>query len=178
MYPKCRSPQLSLVRKALLTSLLILVAGNFTAWADQEEAARRFAQGQTLLAQGDLRAALEAFSAAAKADPENAEYRQEAVILRRVLDLRKQLSTDENLESWQQRAKALFAYYRSRDARIEESRDAGGGDFYARVYEADRRPCWPRPAWPSTRTRRPPLCWPLSPPIKPPCPHACCMAWR
>ncbi len=29
-------------------------------------------------------------------------------------------------------------YFRSRDARVEESRDAGGGDFYARVYDAPR----------------------------------------
>ncbi|MCP5535012.1 MAG: fumarylacetoacetate hydrolase family protein [Akkermansiaceae bacterium] len=29
-------------------------------------------------------------------------------------------------------------YYRSRDARMEESQDAGGGDFYDRVYAADR----------------------------------------
>lgn len=29
-------------------------------------------------------------------------------------------------------------YMRSREARIEESKDAGGGDFYARVYEAAR----------------------------------------
>jgi 2-dehydro-3-deoxy-D-arabinonate dehydratase len=29
-------------------------------------------------------------------------------------------------------------YMRSREARMEESKDAGGGDFYARVYEADR----------------------------------------
>jgi len=29
-------------------------------------------------------------------------------------------------------------YYRSREARIEESKDAGGGDFYDRVYHADR----------------------------------------
>src|ERR1700757_4217478 len=28
--------------------------------------------------------------------------------------------------------------YRSRSARIEESKDAGGGDFYDRVYSADR----------------------------------------
>jgi 2-dehydro-3-deoxy-D-arabinonate dehydratase len=33
---------------------------------------------------------------------------------------------------------AGVTYYRSRDARIEESKAAGGGDFYARVYEADR----------------------------------------
>lgn len=29
-------------------------------------------------------------------------------------------------------------YYRSRDARMEESKDAGGGDFYDRVYDAAR----------------------------------------
>lgn len=29
-------------------------------------------------------------------------------------------------------------YMKSREARIDESKDAGGGDFYARVYDADR----------------------------------------
>ena len=29
-------------------------------------------------------------------------------------------------------------YYRSRSARIEESKDAGGGTFYDRVYSAER----------------------------------------
>ncbi|AEI52241.1 fumarylacetoacetate hydrolase family protein [Runella slithyformis] len=29
-------------------------------------------------------------------------------------------------------------YMKSREARMEESKDAGGGDFYARVYDADR----------------------------------------
>lgn len=33
---------------------------------------------------------------------------------------------------------AGVTYYRSRDARIEESKSAGGGDFYDRVYSADR----------------------------------------
>ena len=33
---------------------------------------------------------------------------------------------------------AGVTYYRSRKARIEESRDAGGGDFYDRVYAAER----------------------------------------
>jgi 2-dehydro-3-deoxy-D-arabinonate dehydratase len=33
---------------------------------------------------------------------------------------------------------AGVTYYRSRDARMEESKDAGGGDFYARVYQAAR----------------------------------------
>jgi 2-dehydro-3-deoxy-D-arabinonate dehydratase len=33
---------------------------------------------------------------------------------------------------------AGVTYYRSRDARMEESQSAAGGDFYARVYEAER----------------------------------------
>ena len=33
---------------------------------------------------------------------------------------------------------AGVTYYRSRDARIEESQNAGGGDFYDRVYSAER----------------------------------------
>jgi 2-dehydro-3-deoxy-D-arabinonate dehydratase len=33
---------------------------------------------------------------------------------------------------------AGVTYYRSRDARMEESKSAGGGDFYDRVYAADR----------------------------------------
>lgn len=33
---------------------------------------------------------------------------------------------------------AGVTYYRSRSARIEESKDAGGGDFYDRVYSAER----------------------------------------
>ena len=39
-----------------------------------------------------------------------------------------------NQEVWA----AGVTYYRSRAARIEESKDAGGGDFYDRVYSADR----------------------------------------
>ncbi len=33
---------------------------------------------------------------------------------------------------------AGVTYYRSRNARMEESKDAGGGDFYSRVYDAVR----------------------------------------
>ncbi|WP_221031782.1 fumarylacetoacetate hydrolase family protein [Actomonas aquatica] len=40
----------------------------------------------------------------------------------------------ENQEVWA----AGVTYYRSRTARMEESKDAGGGDFYDRVYDAPR----------------------------------------
>jgi 2-dehydro-3-deoxy-D-arabinonate dehydratase len=40
----------------------------------------------------------------------------------------------ESQEVWA----AGVTYYKSRDARMEESRAAGGGDFYSRVYAAER----------------------------------------
>ena len=44
------------------------------------------------------------------------------------------LAPIENQEVWA----AGVTYYRSRGARMEESKDAGGGDFYDRVYSAKR----------------------------------------
>jgi 2-dehydro-3-deoxy-D-arabinonate dehydratase len=44
------------------------------------------------------------------------------------------LSPVGNQEIWA----SGVTYMRSREARMEESKDAGGGDFYARVYEAER----------------------------------------
>src|SRR4029079_7764404 len=44
------------------------------------------------------------------------------------------LAPIENQEVWA----AGVTYLRSRDARIDESKDAGGGTFYDRVYDAPR----------------------------------------
>jgi 2-dehydro-3-deoxy-D-arabinonate dehydratase len=44
------------------------------------------------------------------------------------------LAPIENQEVWA----SGVTYYRSRSARMEESKDAGGGDFYDRVYSAER----------------------------------------
>jgi 2-dehydro-3-deoxy-D-arabinonate dehydratase len=44
------------------------------------------------------------------------------------------LAPIENQEVWA----SGVTYYRSRNARMEESKDAGGGDFYDRVYTAER----------------------------------------
>lgn len=44
------------------------------------------------------------------------------------------LAPVQNQEVWA----SGVTYFRSRSARIEESRDAGGGDFYDRVYTAER----------------------------------------
>jgi 2-dehydro-3-deoxy-D-arabinonate dehydratase len=44
------------------------------------------------------------------------------------------LAPISNQEVWG----AGVTYMRSREARVEESKDAGGGDFYTRVYDAER----------------------------------------
>jgi 2-dehydro-3-deoxy-D-arabinonate dehydratase len=49
-------------------------------------------------------------------------------------DMAALLAPIERQEVWA----AGVTYYRSRSARIEESKDAGGGDFYDRVYSAER----------------------------------------
>ncbi|HMG01850.1 MAG TPA: fumarylacetoacetate hydrolase family protein [Edaphobacter sp.] len=50
------------------------------------------------------------------------------------LDQEQILAPANNQEVWA----AGVTYFRSRDARIEESKDAGGGTFYDRVYNAER----------------------------------------
>jgi 2-dehydro-3-deoxy-D-arabinonate dehydratase len=50
------------------------------------------------------------------------------------LDLSSITAPIESQEVWA----AGVTYYRSREARKEESKSSGGGDFYHRVYEADR----------------------------------------
>ena len=49
-------------------------------------------------------------------------------------DARQILAPTEHQEVWA----AGVTYFRSRDARMEESQAAGGGDFYSLVYEAER----------------------------------------
>ncbi|MGH9573255.1 MAG: fumarylacetoacetate hydrolase family protein [Candidatus Acidiferrales bacterium] len=49
-------------------------------------------------------------------------------------EVRDLLAPIGNQEVWA----AGVTYFRSRDARMEESKDSGGGDFYAKVYGAER----------------------------------------
>ena len=65
-------------------------------------------------------------SSALAANASNAETEQ--------VDMTTLLAPIEHQEVWA----SGVTYYRSRSARIEESKDAGGGDFYDRVYSAER----------------------------------------
>jgi 2-dehydro-3-deoxy-D-arabinonate dehydratase len=70
-----------------------------------------------------------------------AAYLEESLPRLRALDARSFagiepliLSPAQNQEVWA----SGVTYFRSRDARMEESKSAGGGDFYDRVYAAER----------------------------------------
>ena len=58
----------------------------------------------------------------------------ETQVAEAILNFNELLAPIHNQEVWA----AGVTYYRSRDARMEESKTAGGEDFYARVYEAER----------------------------------------
>jgi tetratricopeptide (TPR) repeat protein len=81
--------------------------------ARPDTAANSFAKGEALLAKGDFAAALQSYAAAAKADRDNQEYMQHYAMLRRIVDMRSRLETEQNAERWDYLAKALRAFYLS-----------------------------------------------------------------
>lgn len=96
---------------AVGAALALIIQCGVTA-AAQTDAAEQFASGKALLVKGDFQAALEAFKAATKADPDNSEYFQEYALLRRVINIREQLKDEEDAETWQKMSRALYNYYR------------------------------------------------------------------
>lgn len=87
------------------------ILGCAAAQAENEDAAREFANGRALLAKADLQGALAAFKAAVKADPENTEYFQYYGLLQRVLKLRAAINEEKDADAWQQMARALYSFY-------------------------------------------------------------------
>lgn len=76
-----------------------------------EQAAASFDRGSALLAEGDFAGAMEAYTAAAKADPENTDYRHQAALVRRVIRMRDLLDQEKDSERWEMTARALRAFY-------------------------------------------------------------------
>lgn len=89
------------------------------------DAADSFAKGQELLAAGDFSGALDAYKAAAKADPQNDLYFQECALLKRVMNLRKAFGEEEDTELWQKIGNALYSYYQENGVRKEALLVAG-----------------------------------------------------
>ncbi len=95
----------------LLPVLLVvglLLAPGIAAAETAEQAA---AQGKTLLAKGDFKAALAAYATAAKTDPANRDYARQHAVLRRVIQLREQLDADPESSRWAYYARGLRAFY-------------------------------------------------------------------
>jgi tetratricopeptide (TPR) repeat protein len=86
---------------------LLALAGYARAESAQDAAAR----GQTLLARGDFNGALAAYASAVKADRENRDYVQRHAMIRRVIQLRKQLDAEQDAARWEYLARGLHAYY-------------------------------------------------------------------
>lgn len=97
------------MRIALLTIAFLVFAA--PVFAGDADATKLAADGEKLLAAGDVAGAVEAYTAAAKADPENAEYRRQALVLRRVIALRKNVDNAEPDAKWQTRLISLHVFY-------------------------------------------------------------------
>jgi thioredoxin-like negative regulator of GroEL len=91
----------------LLVAILLLSP----ALARAETPAEAFAKGKTLLAKGDFATALEAFTAAARGDRENVDYLQHYAMLRRVVELRSRLESEQDPQRREYTARALRAFY-------------------------------------------------------------------
>ena len=85
----------------------------------RRDAAVKFAEGKALLAEGDFAAAMKAYTAAAKADPDNPDYRVQAMLVRRVIKLREKLDTQKDPEKWLGDARSLYAFYRENEIHTE-----------------------------------------------------------
>jgi tetratricopeptide (TPR) repeat protein len=101
------------LRTVVLCLALACVAASATAApaGPKEDAAGKFAEGNTLLAKGDFEGALRAYSIAAKTDPDSAEYRSQAMLLRRAMQVRQTLDTLKDQEKWLSTARALYSFY-------------------------------------------------------------------
>ena len=101
----------------LLLSLVIASVASVPALGARADGA--FAQGNTLLAQGNLPGALQSYAVAVRADRDNQQYRQRFMLVRQALSLRKQLGVEKNPQRWQQMAQALRSFYASQDLQAQ-----------------------------------------------------------
>lgn len=99
------------VRGLMVTVLLTCLVLTAPVLANPDQAAAKFSEGQTLLVKADFDGALKAYTAAAKADKKNTDYRDELALLKRIMKMRQALDKAKGPE-WITTAEALFAYYK------------------------------------------------------------------
>jgi tetratricopeptide (TPR) repeat protein len=90
---------------------LVAIASMVCASAYAEPAAPAEAQAKALLAKGDLEGAMQAYRAAAQADPSNAAYGQQFAFVRQALAIRTRLESEQDAERYEYLGRALHAFY-------------------------------------------------------------------
>lgn len=83
--------------------------------AEPPDAAALHARGQAQLAQADFDGALRSFRAAARAAPGNKTYAQDALVLRRVVGMRKTVARQQVNARWEKTAISLHLFYLRND---------------------------------------------------------------
>ena len=103
-----------MLRNAALTLLLVLgllAVPALAADETQPEPTSAVAKAELLLKQGKFEEARDAYLALAKADPENEELVTRALVLKRVVDLRTMVATEEVSPTWERATVALHSFY-------------------------------------------------------------------
>jgi len=95
--------------KSTLICIAVLLIGSQTAWC--ETARETFGRAETLLSKSDFSGALKAYAEASRAAPDNEEYRQKFLLVRRVIVTRKQIAQESDPAKWRYLAKALHSFY-------------------------------------------------------------------
>jgi tetratricopeptide (TPR) repeat protein len=89
----------------------LMLAATGIVVADTPKADDALTQANALLAKADFDGAMKVLLAAAKAEPDNQVYREQATLLRQVIRVREALPKLEGTEKWTLNAQALCAYY-------------------------------------------------------------------
>jgi tetratricopeptide (TPR) repeat protein len=92
--------------------LLILISSPTLCGADETpKAVHYFDHGMMHLRQGQLEAALAAFQQASEAEPQTERYSRQAMIVKRVIGIRKYVDENGASPKWERMASALHAFY-------------------------------------------------------------------
>lgn len=103
--------------RTLVAAITVIACCSTTSLVAGERAgAASFAHGQDLLSQGQFQAAFDAFTKAAKAEPDNEEYIREAALLRRVMTIQEKLVGSDDRTLWERMGRGLYNYYQQRGA--------------------------------------------------------------
>jgi tetratricopeptide (TPR) repeat protein len=95
--------------KIALIAVSVLLLGAQAAWC--ESARETFDRAEALLAESDFSGALRAYAEASRAAPDNEEYVQKFMLVRRVIVTRKQIAQESDPAKWRYLAKALHSFY-------------------------------------------------------------------